>query len=153
MLEDVLNVQIYEEAPSGFVKKVQVSACYVEIEGLLLLLRCACNKQEAGKWGVPAGKLEEGETPREAAIRELFEETGINASRVYGLGCLYIRKKEIDYVYHLFKVELDEVVNVCLSNEHEGYLWASQEDLEVLPLMAGAKTALQFYKAADQNKG
>lgn len=56
----------------------------------------------------------------------------------------------MDYVCHLFRVELGEMVSVCLSKEREGYLWASKEDLEVLPLMAGAQTALQFYKTASQ---
>ncbi|MES2199323.1 MAG: NUDIX hydrolase [Chlamydiota bacterium] len=148
----VSDVEIYEKAPVGFVSKVQVSACYLEAEGRLLLLQCAFNKQEPGKWGVPAGKLEEGETPEKAAVRELFEETGISGLALQGLGVLYMRKKEIDYIYHLFKVELDEMVSVVLSNEHEGYIWASEEDLKVQPLMAGAEKALRFYREALSGK-
>lgn len=32
-----------------------------------------------GKWSIPGGKMEFGETAREAALRELKEETGITA--------------------------------------------------------------------------
>ena len=38
---------------------------------------------------VPAGKLEYGEDPREAAIRELREETGATAGKFQSLGELY----------------------------------------------------------------
>ena len=40
-------------------------------------------------WGLPAGSIEPGETPRTAALRELEEESGI---RVSGL-CLQARSK------------------------------------------------------------
>lgn len=39
---------------------------------------------------LPAGKLEEGEDPFEAAVRELREETGAAAARMYPLGWFYV---------------------------------------------------------------
>ncbi|NBC26392.1 MAG: NUDIX domain-containing protein [Bacteroidetes bacterium] len=38
---------------------------------------------------VPAGKLDEGETPRATAKRELLEETGIRCSSISGAGSFY----------------------------------------------------------------
>lgn len=38
---------------------------------------------------IPAGKLETGEEPQEAALRELREETGARAGELYSLGFLY----------------------------------------------------------------
>tara|TARA_R110000868_G_scaffold11516_6_gene56401 strand:+ start:17285 stop:17725 length:441 start_codon:yes stop_codon:yes gene_type:complete len=38
----------------------------------------------AGEWSIPGGKIEFGETAREAALRELMEETGTHA-RIIGL--------------------------------------------------------------------
>lgn len=40
-------------------------------------------------WELPAGKLEAGENPFEAAKRELEEEAGITASQYFDLGVLY----------------------------------------------------------------
>jgi 8-oxo-dGTP diphosphatase len=46
--------------------------------GRALLVRRA-NPPDAGLWGYPGGKIEYGETVSEAAIRELREETGVDA--------------------------------------------------------------------------
>ena len=145
------DIEIHENKPEGFTPHVQVAACYIEIDHKILLLQRAFGKLEPEKWGVPAGKLEKNETPKEAAQRELFEETGISLQdpmQIQDLGSLYIRKPEIDYVYHLFKVHLDQMPDIYLSDEHLSYKWASSKDLEEMPLMAGAKEALERYRAA-----
>ncbi len=145
----VFNIEIYEKKPEEFSPQVEVAACYLETQGKLLVLQRAEEKLEGGKWGVPAGKLEKGETPLHAAVRELFEETGIQidaASQVQSLGALYIRKPEVDYVYHLFKIHIDDLLPVHLSNEHQAYAWAALQELETMPLMAGAQKALEYYQ-------
>lgn len=39
-------------------------------------------KHESGKWMLPKGTIEHGETPEEVALREVREETGISRVRV-----------------------------------------------------------------------
>jgi ADP-ribose pyrophosphatase YjhB (NUDIX family) len=45
--------------------------------GRVLLIRRA-NDPGRGLWSVPAGRIEAGETPAEAAVREVREETGLD---------------------------------------------------------------------------
>ena len=39
-----------------------------------------------GEWTLPKGKIEPSETPREAALREVLEETGVSAKIICALG-------------------------------------------------------------------
>ena len=45
----------------------------------LLLVKRAPGTTQPGKWAIPAGYVNYGEEIREAAARELFEETGLHA--------------------------------------------------------------------------
>ncbi|WP_332810634.1 (deoxy)nucleoside triphosphate pyrophosphohydrolase [Sphingomonas sp.] len=54
-----------------------VAAALVDADGRVLLQQRAPNRSMAGLWEFPGGKLEPGETPEEALIRELEEELGI----------------------------------------------------------------------------
>src|SRR5690554_2944487 len=47
--------------------------------GQVLLVRRA-KPPDRGMWGFPGGRIEPGETAAEAAVRELREETGVDAS-------------------------------------------------------------------------
>lgn len=51
---------------------------------------------------LPAGKLEPGEDPRESALRELKEETGIVPRRLESLGCSYSSPGIFTEKIHLF---------------------------------------------------
>lgn len=138
---------IYDKKPKDFSPKVEVAAIYLNVNDKLLLLELGADKQEKGAWGVPAGKLEVGERPVQAAKRELLEETGIDIeaeSSFYPLGELYIRKPEIDYTYHLFGINLESPPTIWLSPEHCSYQWVSRFEAESLPLMNGAKLALDI---------
>ncbi|MCW5723353.1 MAG: NUDIX hydrolase [Maricaulaceae bacterium] len=46
--------------------------------GAVLLIRRA-RPPFQGRWSIPGGKIEPGETPQQTARRELFEETGVEA--------------------------------------------------------------------------
>jgi 8-oxo-dGTP diphosphatase len=62
-------------------KLLLVAACaLIDTDGRILLTRRPEGKAMAGLWEFPGGKLEPGESPEEAVIRELQEELGIDVA-------------------------------------------------------------------------
>ncbi|TDE37079.1 8-oxo-dGTP diphosphatase MutT [Antarcticimicrobium sediminis] len=60
-------------------KTLLVSAvALIDVDGRVLLAQRPEGKSLAGLWEFPGGKVEPGETPEAALIRELDEELGIN---------------------------------------------------------------------------
>jgi len=77
--------------------------CYVVRGGRVLLIE----KRRgfgAGKLNAPGGRVEPGESPERAAVRECEEETGLRPSRLRRAGVLefYSRGGEPDWVVHVF---------------------------------------------------
>lgn len=93
-----------------------------------LLLQRQPNKPHGGKWGLPAGKVDQGENLREAVCREVFEETGIKAnhSEVTYLGVLWVRHDGNEFEYHSFVVKMEADPEIKLStSEHQNHRWVS----------------------------
>ena len=60
------------------VKVVLVAACaLIDVDGRVLIAERPAGKSMAGLWEFPGGKVDPGERPEDALIRELKEELGI----------------------------------------------------------------------------
>jgi len=58
---------------------IVVTAAVIERDGKVLIGQRRSGQQHALKWEFPGGKVEAGESPREALVRELWEELAILA--------------------------------------------------------------------------
>ncbi|MGF1733799.1 NUDIX hydrolase [Photobacterium satsumensis] len=77
-----------------------IAGCIIEHEGKFLLGKRAIEPM-MGKWSIPAGFMENGETVEQAAVREVLEETG---ARVDVLGPYSIFSvPQMNQVYIIFR--------------------------------------------------
>lgn len=65
--------QIREKIGNDLLMIVGASAVVINDDGEILLHR----RSDNGKWSLPGGSVDPGEQPADAAVREVFEETGI----------------------------------------------------------------------------
>lgn len=105
-------------------------------EGHILVLKRAVESRFApDKWGFPGGKIEEGETPLEAVVRETKEETQLVVYDVVPLGIIN------DVVEAFFTDHYDG--NVEIDFEHSEWQWVSPAELNNYDL---APSVMDIYK-------
>ena len=93
-------------AAPGRPRKLVVAALVRDADGRVLLTRRRADQPMPEKWELPGGKLEPGESPTEALVRELEEELGVRP-RVGRIDeVLYHRYPEFDLLMLVYACEL-----------------------------------------------
>lgn len=110
--------------------------------GRMLFLKRGETQDHPGEWCCPGGSVEKGETPLEAALRELQEETQWGgatalAGRVAGASPIDSRGG-----FHTFSAEVPNEFVPNLNAENTEYRWASL-DSPPAPLHPGTAATLQ----------
>ena len=129
--------------------KVRVVDCYVyrrTDDGILfLLMKRNLNKIYEHLWQGVAGKIEEGETSSEAAIRELKEETGLSPVNMFvadHVSKFYEVHGDRINLVPVFGIEVDsEIIN--LSEEHVSYKWVDINEALNTLVWNGQKKGIQ----------
>jgi 8-oxo-dGTP diphosphatase len=146
-------------------KTIRAVICYLRRGEDFLLLLKASGRFGGGFWNAPGGKIDEGESPEEAARREVLEETGLTVINLEKMGFLEFffgpGKSNPDWTAEVF------VTSDFSGDQHEsreGRLeWFSREELPIdqmweddrywLPLLVeGSKFNGRFEFTADSKK-
>lgn len=102
----------------------------IERDGRYLLCRRPAHKRHGGLWEFPGGKLEEGESLLDAAVREMDEELAVVAVAVGDV--VYVRHDAgSPFVIEFAPVAVDGEPQPL---EHEAIRWVTAAGAAVLPL-------------------
>ncbi len=92
----------------------------------VLALRRAPGGRSPGSWETVHGHIEAGETPVEAALRELREETGLEPARLYNLSrveAFYRHSSDEIALIPVFAGVVDTGAEARPSSEHDRVEW------------------------------
>jgi 8-oxo-dGTP diphosphatase len=116
------------------------------LERVLLVLRARA--PAAGEWSLPGGRVEGGELPGSAAVRELREETAIVGRVVAALGVVEIRREGFTFEVHEFLVEPATDAVARPGDDAAGVRWARRDELDSLGVRTDAIAVIERALAA-----
>ena len=83
--------------------------CYLIKDNEVVVIKYKKGNKKEGYYDIPGGKIEEGESPKQTAIREMKEETGIEIQNLKYKGIM-----TIEYPDRMF------ILDTFISKEYEG---------------------------------
>ena len=99
----------------------------------------------SGRWDLPGGRLDPGETPTECLLREIDEETRLRP-KVGRMLHRWVRNRDngpdVFVVSHMCRL-VDDHADPTLSDEHEMFRWVQADDLSALQLSDGIERSLR----------
>jgi ADP-ribose pyrophosphatase len=75
---------------------------FVDADHVLMVRQYRYTHRENHRWEMPSGGVHAGETPEQAAQRELMEESGYQAGRLVKVSTYYTTKSVTDEIGHLY---------------------------------------------------
>jgi len=141
-----LKVDTVEVPKKGYQKREiiehpgAVGIVAITDDNKVLLVRQFRKAIEKALWEIPAGKLEQGESPKDCAIRELNEETGYSANNIKLIHKFYTSSgfsNQKIYVYLATDLEKgeccldeDEFLELHEVNLNDAYEMINKNDIE-----------------------
>lgn len=107
--------------------KPGISAAIIAHKGRVLMIRRRVKEGELS-WQFPAGGIEDGETPEEAAVRETLEETGLKVEAVSLIGQRVHPKTGREMSYTACQV-VDGEAHVADADELDAVAWVTLDEI------------------------
>ncbi|UOA25465.1 (deoxy)nucleoside triphosphate pyrophosphohydrolase [Pseudosulfitobacter sp. DSM 107133] len=118
-------------------KVVLVSAvALIDVDGRVLLAQRPEGKSMAGLWEFPGGKVETGETPEAALIRELHEELGIDTWQSCLAPLTFASHSYDDFHLLMPLFACRKWAGTPMSKENQDLKWVRPNDLKNYPMPA-----------------
>jgi len=113
--------------------------CYLKRAGQTLMIHRVKKQNDVheGKWNGLGGKLEQGETPEECALREIREESGLIARNPQLKGLLTFPAFSKGETWYAFVYVVREFAGELIDSQEGNLQWIDDEQLFQLNLWEG----------------
>ena len=125
-------------------KTIEVVAAMIQLEDMILVVQRKENEKsyKSLKWEFPGGKVEEGERPEDAVIREVNEELQLDIHPVASIGRVVYEYPDIKVDLTLFHCAL--IDGLPIMNEHNDLRWTDKSLLYTFDWSAADRELLQL---------
>lgn len=129
----------FRPLPSNKQKKIEIlMACGIlHYQGRIFIQQRLSDDIWGGLWEFPGGRLEEGETPEDAAMREVAEETGWQLTNLSPFKTVVHHYTRYRVTLHGFLAELASLPAKPLLTAAQQYAWVPLAHLRDYPYPAG----------------
>ncbi len=125
-------------------KTIEVVAALIQVEDLILIVQRKedVKAYKSLKWEFPGGKVEQGELPVDAVIREVKEELQLDIQPLEALGRVVYAYPDVNVDLTLFHCAL--VDGLPVMNEHNDLSWSHRSLLHTYDWSAADRELLQL---------
>lgn len=137
---------LYRERQPSLPPLFEAVGCICVLNGKILLLHRQEQRSHPNCWGLPSGKIKDGEHACRAMIRELYEETGIlqSSENLNELAVFHVISKDLSFIYALYRCDMPHDTQVTINlNEHAEYRWCEPADALRLKLVPDLEDCLR----------
>ena len=120
-----------------------VAAVFQNAKQEILLIQRPKDKPMPGLWEFPGGKIEQGEKPEEALVRELREEIGLTPVMFNPLSF-------VSHTYDTFHIVLlpyrvtEWTGDFALLEHQQGYMWVKAEDMHNFSKPTASQKVIEY---------
>jgi dATP pyrophosphohydrolase len=121
-----------------------------------LLLKRAEKEIYPGIWQMVTGKIENGETAYQAAIREIMEETGLSIEKLWvvpNVNTFYSHESNVISLLPVFAAKVNEGREIKICDEHSDSCWYKPDEAKQLLAWEGQRHSvdlIQRYHSKDR---
>jgi type II secretory ATPase GspE/PulE/Tfp pilus assembly ATPase PilB-like protein/8-oxo-dGTP pyrophosphatase MutT (NUDIX family) len=133
---DLPRTIVYEKRPQGSMTQIVPGVVEVYVirhnagDWRVLVLQRAPDASRPGSWELVYGKIDAGERPERAAVRELNEETGLDSKALYNVtvNSFYLHATQTIQMSIVFAAFVGDDSEVTLSEEHQRFEWLTVDE-------------------------
>ncbi|MFA6272276.1 MAG: NUDIX hydrolase [Patescibacteria group bacterium] len=128
-------------------EKQKAAGCFIEYSNKFLILYRPKTQHQNNEWGLVGGKIDSGESSKQALIRKIREEIGFDASNenLEFLGNFMLQYPDGDWDFFTYRIKLKQPITLqldpigCLD-----YKWVTPEEcFSMTNLMQGLYVLLK----------